>query len=146
MDVRKNASKTRGRPFSTGNPGRPRGARHRTTIAIEGLLEGQHVALTQKAISKALDGDITALKLCLDRLAPPRKDAPVAIDLPEVAGATSTLAASSAVIAALSSGEISPSEAGSIMAILSAHQRFVETLEIEARLERLETRAGEVDR
>jgi hypothetical protein len=143
MTQRKNASNTRGRPFQRGNPGRPRGARHKTTVAIEALLEGQYETLTQRAISKALEGDVTALKLCLDRLAPPRRDAPIKIELPQVAGAAETLAASAAVITALSKGEISPAEAGAVMAILSAHHRFVETLELEERLKALEQRAAE---
>ena len=48
--------------FSDGNAGRPKGSRNKATIAIEGLLEGQAEALTQTAISKALDGDSIALR------------------------------------------------------------------------------------
>lgn len=142
MAPRNNAAITRGRPFEVGNPGRPRGARHRTTIAIETLLEGQHEALTQKAIEMALGGDITALKLCLDRLAPPRRDCPVKIDLPAVGSAADTMAASTATIDALAEGTITPAEAGAIMAVLTAHLKFVETLELEQRLQALESRAG----
>jgi hypothetical protein len=64
---RKNAENTRGKPFLPGNAGRQKGSRNKTTVAIEALLEGQHAALTQKVIAKALEGDMTALKLCLDR-------------------------------------------------------------------------------
>ena len=56
--------------FSDRNTGRPKGSRNKATIAIESLLEGQAEALTQTAISKALDGDSIALRLCLDRIAP----------------------------------------------------------------------------
>ena len=143
MGPRNNATKTRGRPFEVGNPGRPRGARHKTTIAIEALLEGQHEALTQKAIEVALGGDISALKLCLDRLAPPRRDNFIKIDLPAVSSASDTVSASTAVIVALAAGTITPGEAGSIMAVLSAHLKFVETLDLEQRLLRLERRAME---
>ena len=136
-----NAVKTRGRPFERGNTGRPRGARHKTTLAIEALLEGQHEALTQKAVSMALEGDVTALRLCLDRLAPARRDVPVSIELPPVANAADLVLASSMVIASASKGEISPSDAGALMALLNTHQRLVETLELEARLEKLEQRA-----
>src|SRR5438045_4633545 len=94
---RKNAENTRGKPFPRGNPGRRKGSRNKTTVAIEALLEGQHVALTQTLISKALEGDGPALKLCLDRLAPARRDAPVCIDLPEVNGAGGLVAASAAI-------------------------------------------------
>jgi hypothetical protein len=48
---RKNVAKTytdKAGKFAPGNPGRPKGARHRATRAIEALLEGQGEALTQK--------------------------------------------------------------------------------------------------
>ena len=63
--------------FTTGNAGKPRGTRHKVTQAVLGLLEGQAEALTQRAVQLALAGDSTAMRLCLERLAPPRKDAPV---------------------------------------------------------------------
>jgi hypothetical protein len=57
----------------SGNPaGRPKGSRNKTTLAIEALLEGEAEALTRKAIERALEGDMAALRLCMDRLAPPR--------------------------------------------------------------------------
>ena len=55
--------------FTSGNSGRPKGARNRKTLAIKSLLEGQAEALTQTAISKALDGDSMALRLCMERRA-----------------------------------------------------------------------------
>ena len=80
--------KQRGRPFEkgmSGNPsGRPRGSRNATTLALEALLDGQAQALTQKAIDFALSGDMPALRLCLDRILPPRKDRPVSFTLPEI--------------------------------------------------------------
>src|SRR5262249_49446834 len=72
--LRKNATNTRGRPFKPGNAGRPKGARNRTTVAAEALLDGQAEALTRKAIERALGGDILALRICLDRILPARRD------------------------------------------------------------------------
>jgi hypothetical protein len=46
------------------------------------LLEGEAKALTRKAIELGLAGDTTALRLCLERLVPPRKDRPISLDLP----------------------------------------------------------------
>lgn len=67
----------------SGNPaGRPKGARHKTTVAVEALLAGQAEGLTQKAIELALAGDTVALRLCLDRLAPPRRTPSVDVELP----------------------------------------------------------------
>lgn len=129
---------TRGRPFQPGNAGRVKGSRNRVTMAIEALLEGQHQALTQAAIDKALEGDTVALRLCLDRIAPPRRDAPIAFDLPAVKSAADTVAASSALLAAVAAGEVTPDEGGRVMALLSAHKSIVETGDIELRLRAVE--------
>jgi hypothetical protein len=131
---------TRGRPFQPGNPGKPRGARHRTTVAIEALLEGQHEQLTKAAIDKALEGDTVALRLCLDRLAPPRRDAPVSFEMPPIETVADTVLASSAVLAAVAAGDITPDEGGRIMALLSAHRGILETGQMEARIAALEAR------
>lgn len=130
--------KTRGRPFEHGNPGRPRGSRHRTTLAIEALLEGQHEALTKAAIDKALEGDTVALRLCLDRIAPARKDAPVSLEMPPVRSIEDAVEASVVVMAAVGAGDITPDEAGRIMALLTAHKTIVEVGNLERRLAALE--------
>jgi hypothetical protein len=70
---------------TSGNPsGRPSGSRNRTTLLMESLLEGEAEQLTRKAIDLALDGDITALRLCLERLVPPRKDRTIHLLLPPI--------------------------------------------------------------
>jgi hypothetical protein len=73
-------------PFSkgqSGNPGgRPLGARHKATLAAEALLDGEAEGLTRKAIEAALGGDMPALRICLDRILPPRKERPVRFKLP----------------------------------------------------------------
>ena len=79
----KNGRNTDG-TFSKGNTGRPRGARNLKTVAIESLLEGQAEALTQTAISKALKGDTVALRLCMDRIMPQRRDNYINLDLPKI--------------------------------------------------------------
>jgi hypothetical protein len=59
----------------SGNPkGRPKGARNKTTTMAEALLEGQAEALVQKVVSMALQGNTTAMRLCLERLIPPKRE------------------------------------------------------------------------
>lgn len=137
-ELRNNATETRGRPFESGNPGRPKGARHKVTIAVEALLQGEHEKLTRVAIDKALEGDMVALRLCLERIAPPRKDAPVSISLPSVRTAADAVEASATVLDALASGEVTPEEAGRVMMLLTAHKALVETCDLERRIEALE--------
>lgn len=145
--TRKNGTKTEGRnpdgTFTSGNPGRPKGARHKVTRAVEALLDGQAEALTSKAIEQALAGDGTALRLCLERIAPARKDTPVSFDMPEVTDALSAGEAARAVLNAVASGELSPSEGGAVMAVVEQFRRTLELTEIEARLTALEESKGE---
>ena len=140
-DPKTNGRKTDG-TFAEGNSlgGRKPGARNKTTLAIEALLEGEHEKLTRAAISKALEGDTAALRLCLDRLAPPRKDSPVTFELPPVKTAEDALAASAALLKAVAAGEVTPDEAGRVMALLTAHKALVETGDLEARIAALEGR------
>jgi Family of unknown function (DUF5681) len=129
MDVENTAPKQRGRPFMpgrSGNPaGRPKGARNRSTIAAELLLEGEAQALTRKAIELALAGDTAALRLCLERLLPPRKDRAVALDLPAIESADDVARAVGAVLAAVGDGRITPGEAGEVMGLIDACRKNV---------------------
>ena len=140
-DVRNNAPNTRGRPFEPGNPGRPRGARHRSTRAIEALLEGEAEEITRKAIELAKGGDGPALRLCLERIAPPRKDSPISIHLPTVESAADAKAASAAVVTAMAEGEVTPDEAARVMGVLLSHKQIIETADLEARIAALEGKA-----
>ncbi|GAA3901098.1 hypothetical protein GCM10022276_19870 [Sphingomonas limnosediminicola] len=140
--VRNNGPKTADTRFKPGNPGRPPGARHRVTRAIEELLEGEHEALTRKAIDLALGGNMIALKLCLDRISPVRSHSPIAVPLPSVTSAQDALAASSALIAAVGAGELTADEAARVTSLLLAHRSLIEVADIERRLASLEARAS----
>jgi hypothetical protein len=129
--------------FRPGNPGRPKGSRHKTTLAIEALLAGQAEKLTEKAIQMALGGDVTAMRLCLDRLAPPPKDRPIQIAMPRLAGVQDMTTATAAVVDAVSSGAITPSEGEAISKLIEVHRRAVELVDLEARLARLEQQKGQ---
>ena len=137
-----NTDKIQGTKFASGqsgNPaGKPKGARNKTTMAIEALLEGEAEELTRKAIEMAKAGDGPALRMCLDRLAPPRKDAPVCFELPSIKTVADAVEASSALLSAVAGGEVTPDEAARIMSLLTSHKVLVETGEFERRLEVLE--------
>ena len=136
------AKKQRGRPFEpgkSGNPnGRPKGSRNKTTLAIEALFEGESEAITRKLLEMAKEGDMTAVRLCLERLLPPRRDRLVAFDLPEIECAADAANASSAVVAACAEGDLTPSEAAQVIDLIARHVRVLEVVEIEARVSALE--------
>jgi hypothetical protein len=110
-NARNSAATTRGRPFAKGNPGRPKGARHRTTRAAEILLDGEAEALTRKAIDLAQAGDTIALRLCLERIVPPRRERTLRFALPPLQSAADAPAAMAAIVAAAAAGNITLGEA-----------------------------------
>ncbi len=136
------SAKPRGRPFAPGHSGnlngRPKGARNKATVLAEQLLDGEAEALLRKVIDKALEGDSAALRLCLDRVVPPRRQRLVTFELPKIESAKDVSAASAAIVAACANGELSPEEAAALMRLLEAHVRMLETSELEARLAALE--------
>jgi hypothetical protein len=105
---------------------------------MEALLEGDSEIIIRKLIEKAKEGDATALRLCLDRLLPPRRDRLVELDLPAIDTAADASKASAAVLAACADGMLSPAEAHELMALITAHVRVIETCDLEARLTAVE--------
>lgn len=135
---RKNAANTRGKPFEPGNPGKPKGARHRVTRAVEALLEGQAETLTKRAIDAALAGDSTALRLCLERICPPPRDRPIQFTAPDIATGADVPKALAAVIRAVAAGELTPSEGSALASLLDRYRAAYELADIETRLRALE--------
>ena len=132
--------------FAAGNPGRPAGARNRTTQAIEALLYGEAGKLTRKCIAAAKGGDMTAMRLCMERLAPVRKGKPVPFDMPVIDTVADIPKAGAAILAAVAAGDLSPEEAHAVMSVVEGFRRAVETSELAARLEALETTIGDGSR
>lgn len=136
------AAKQRGNPFKpgqSGNPaGKPKGTRHKATLAIEALLEGEAEALTRKAVEMALEGDMQALRICMDRLAPVRRDRPVTFDLPKIETAGDLPKATQAIMEAVAAGELTPSEAAELGKLVDAHAKAIEVTDLHRRLEVLE--------
>ena len=123
----------------SGNPrGRPKGALNKATLATQALLDGESEALTRKAVELAKGGHPMALRLCLDRLLPPRKDRPINFTLPKITGAEDLAKALGAILAAVAQGEITPGEGQTLTAILDAYRKGLETTDLEARITALE--------
>lgn len=126
--------------FTTGNPGKPKGTRHKATVAALAMLDGQSEALTQQAVTLALEGDTTALRLCLERIVPPRRDAPVQFNLPQMETARDAAKAAGAVLDAVALGDLTPTEGAHIMGLVDTYRRTLEATEIEERVAALERR------
>src|ERR1700688_3220957 len=121
------AKKLRGRPFQKGqsaNPwGRPKGARNKATLAAEALLDGECEALTRKAIRMALAGDGMAMRLCMERIVPPRRDRPVRFSVPQIKSAAEASRALAGVLRGVAAGDVTPSEAEGVANVIRTYVR-----------------------
>ena len=135
-----------GKPFQkgqSGNPnGRPKGARSKRTVALEALLEADAEEIVRTAIDKAKDGDGVALRPCLERILPPKKDRAVTFPLPPIQTTADATKAASALLAAVAAGPVSPSEATEISRLIESFIRVVEVSDLEGRLAALEQRTA----
>ncbi len=108
--------KVRGRPFKSGNPGRPPGSRNRVTQMLEQLAEGQAEQIFQKVKEGALAGDVPCQKLLLDRIWPPRK----------------------AICTALREGGLTPDEITALSSVVGRSIQVIELQDLERRVAALE--------
>jgi hypothetical protein len=107
---------------------------------VEALIEGEAEALTQTALTLAKAGDGALLKTLLDRLAPPRRERPVQVDLPLLQSPQDAPGVAAALLGLAASGELTPSEAQGLAGLLEAYRRQSELAELEARIAALEAR------
>jgi hypothetical protein len=123
----------------SGNPsGRPKGALNKTTLATQALLDGEAEALTRKVLELAKNGNPMALRLCLERLLPPRKDRPINFTLPKIEGAADLPKALGAILEAVAQGAITPGEGHTLTVMIEAYRKGLEAADFEARLTALE--------
>jgi len=144
MTAENTARKQRGKPFrkgQSGNPrGRPQGARNAATMLAERLLDGEAEALIRKAIEQAKDGNTVALRLCLERIVPPRRDRALNFTIPDLNSAVDACKAMAAIAQAVARGELGVSEAGELSKLIDTYVRAIEATELERRLLALEQR------
>ena len=123
----------------SGNPaGRPPGSRNKATILAESIFEGEAEAIIRMAIDKAREGDITAIRLCLERVFPRLRDRPVLFDLPPINGAPDALAALATIVAGVSGGELTAAEGSELSKLVDHYVRALEAKDFEQRLDLLE--------
>jgi len=101
-------------------------------------MEGEAEKLGRKAVELAFAGDTIALRLCLDRLCPPRRDRPVNIALPAIETAAALPHASMALLNAVARGALTPAEAAEVARLFDVHVRAIEAADLEVRLRAIE--------
>jgi hypothetical protein len=128
----------------SGNPGgRPPGSRNKATLAMESLLDGAGEKLINKALERALDGDMTAIKLCLERILPVRRDRYIQLDIPTVETADQIPAALDCIFRAVADGQITPVEGELVSGLLMKKLQAIDQRQLEMRLAKLEAKEAE---
>lgn len=124
---------------ASGNPaGRPRGSRNQATLALDRQLAEAGPILVQKLIEQAAGGNMQAMRLCLDRIIPRRRDCPVDLPLPPVKNAQDVATAFTEVTSAVATGQITPAEGESLAQILTLQGEALLAGDLEERIEALQ--------
>jgi hypothetical protein len=113
-------------PGQSGNPfGRPRGARNKTTLAVEAVLDDRAADFVNRIIDSAQHGSLPAMRMCLDRVFPPRRGRPVKIDLPPLKTPQDVEDAAGAIVADAACGDLTPHEAVEFFRVIDAYRRTI---------------------
>jgi len=124
----------------SGNPaGRPRGSRNKASLRMQEMLEQRAEELVNKLVAMAIAGNIGALRLCLDRLVPARRNEPLFCELPPLAkAADAAVAATAAIVSAAAAGDVTADEAAKLAKVISLYIDSLEAHQFEDRLAKLE--------
>jgi hypothetical protein len=132
----------RGRPFAPGNTlgrGRPKGSRNKASSDGQDLLDKYAVHLVGKCIERALkNDDRIAMRICMDRILPARREASIRVSLPRIKTAQDLEKAAEKVTQAIGRGRIAPAEGETMMNVFEIQSRIIEKSQYERRLEKLE--------
>jgi hypothetical protein len=130
--------KPRGHPFQPGNPGRPPGSKNKTTWMVEQLAEGQAEQLIQKVFELGQAGDVSCLRMILDRLWPPRKGQPVNVVMPPIKTSQDLFPAIASIWTAIREGRLTPDEASALSVVIDRSIQAIELHDITKRIAALE--------
>jgi hypothetical protein len=131
----------RGRPFQPGNQygrGRPPGSRNKVVRVCQDTLDSHAENLIKKCLVLAYQGNPTAMRLCMERLMPARRQRTLHFNLPSVKTITDVAAASESVVRGVARGQLTPAEGQAFSAILDGRRRMIETEELDQRIRALE--------
>jgi hypothetical protein len=137
-NVGRNSDGTFAKGFVNNPAGKPKGTRHNATRLAEALIDGRAKELVDKAVDMALAGDPTAMRIVIDRLCPPRRERSVSLEMPSIKSASDLITAAAALTDATAAGDITPGEAASLSTRVGNVAKAIETVEIVARLTKLE--------
>jgi F0F1-type ATP synthase gamma subunit len=137
-----NTEEIKAMPFQKGQSGnlagRPRGIVNRATALTQDLLSEHAEWIARKVIELAEEGDMAAIRVCMERLVPPIKHQPVAVELPPIEKPADSVEAMASIAAAVAAGDVTAAEAAELAKVVDVYVRAVETKGFDQRLTKLE--------
>ena len=129
------------KPGESGNPrGRPPGRGQ--SAQFREALASKLPAILESVVKAAIEGDMTAARLVLDRCMPALK--PIEATIEGLALPTGTLTQQARdILASVSRGEVAPGQAAQLVASIGAVAKIAEVDELTARIEALEKAHGQ---
>jgi hypothetical protein len=122
----------------SGNPaGRPPGSRNKATILAEAMFQGEAEGIIRMVLDKAKEGDMTAIRLCLERVFPRLRDRATVFDLPPINSVQEALAALTAIVAGVRDGELTAAEGSELSKLVDHYLRALESKVFEQQLHTL---------
>lgn len=118
----------------SGNPtGKPKGAKDKRT-ALRQMLVPHQEKLVETLIHFAETGDMTAMRICMDRLMPPLREDLIHVTIPKITSAEDCTNAQAAVLNAVAAGGMLPSEGTVLSNLIDAQRRSYETTHLAAQV------------
>jgi Family of unknown function (DUF5681) len=141
-EKQENTEEIKAMPFQksqSGNPaGRPRGIVNRATALAQNLLSERVEGIARKVIELAEEGDMAAIRVCMERLVPPIKHQPVAVELPPIEKAADSVEAMTSIAAAVAAGDLTAAEAAELAKVVDVYVRALDSKGFDDRLSALE--------
>lgn len=137
-------SSSKGNGFKSGPLGNAQGKRKNqrseASVLVQSLIDREAEAITRKVIERAKEGDITALKICMDRLSLTGKRRQMPVELRLDRSAKSVARANKRVFGALVAGKIDMDEAKTLKGLLDSVLLSIEYEEFERDLNEIKRR------
>jgi hypothetical protein len=127
---------------NSGNPdGRPKGTPDKRT-SLRSLLEPHAAELVKQLVDMAKEGDMTAMRLVIDRLIPPVRENKLDVQIPDVTDIAACSAAQAKILSAVATGELFPAEGEALSGLVENRRKSLEANELEDRIAALELKTG----
>jgi hypothetical protein len=101
-------------------------------------------SIAGKLIELAERGDMRAIRVCMDRLAPVIKHQPIAVELPPIEKPADSVEAVASIAAAVAAGELTATEAAQLAKVVDVYVRALDSKGFDQRLSKLEKGISDV--